>query len=91
MVQREKIPLEGGRASFSNAMTRMVTEGLRPDQTDQSTFVAEEAGWYWMMCGVPGHAVEGEWLELRVDPGGKDGQGGGQEESVNGNNVSGKR
>jgi hypothetical protein len=67
MVQREKIPLEGGRASFSNAMTRMVTEGLRPGQTDQSTFVAEEAGWYWMMCGVPGHALEGEWLELRVD------------------------
>jgi hypothetical protein len=68
MVQREKIPLEGGRASFSNAMTRMVTEGLRTGQTDQSTFVAEEAGWYWMMCGVPGHALEGEWLELRVDP-----------------------
>ncbi len=68
MVQREKLPLEGGRASFSNAMTRMVTEGLRPGQTDQSTFVAEEAGWYWMMCGVPGHALEGEWLELRVDP-----------------------
>lgn len=68
MVQREKIPLEGGRASFSNAMTRMVTEGLRPGQADQSTFVAEEAGWYWMMCGVPGHGVNGEWLELRVDP-----------------------
>ena len=68
MVQREKIPLEGGRPSFSNAMTRMVTEGLRPGQTDQSTFVAEEAGWYWMMCGVPSHALNGEWLELRVDP-----------------------
>ena len=71
MVQREKIPLEGGRPSFSNAMTRMVTEGLRPGQSDQSTFEAEEAGWYWMMCGVPGHALEGEWLELRVDPAAK--------------------
>ncbi len=68
MVQREKVPLEGGRPSFSNAMTRSVTEGLRPGQTDQSTFVAEEAGWYWMMCGVPSHALNGEWLELRVDP-----------------------
>jgi hypothetical protein len=68
MVQREKIPLEGGRASFSNAMTRMVTEGLRAGQPDQSTFVAEEAGWYWMLCGVPEHALQGEWLELRVDP-----------------------
>ena len=68
MVQREKIPLEGGRPSFSNAMTRMVTEGLRPGQTDQTIFVADEAGWYWMLCGVPGHAIKGEWLELRVDP-----------------------
>ena len=68
MVQREKLPLEGGRPSFSNAMTRMVTEGLRPGQGDQSTFEAEEAGWYWMMCGVPGHGRSGEWLELRVDP-----------------------
>lgn len=68
MVQREKIPLEGGRPSFSNAMTRMVTEGLRAGQTDQSTFTAEEAGWYWMMCGVPSHGLNGEWLELRVDP-----------------------
>jgi len=68
MVQREKIPLEGGRPSFSNAMSRMVTEGLRPGQSDQTTFVADEAGWYWMLCGVPGHAINGEWLELRVDP-----------------------
>ena len=68
MVQREKIPLEGGRPSFSNAMTRMVTEGLPPGGTDQTTFVADEAGWYWLLCGVPSHALNGEWLELRVDP-----------------------
>jgi hypothetical protein len=68
MVQREKLPLEGGRPAFTNAMTRMVTEGLPPGGTDQTTFVAEEAGWYWLMCGVPGHALAGEWLELRVDP-----------------------
>lgn len=67
MVQREKIPLEGGRAAFSNAMTRSLREGLRPGQGDQSTFVADEAGWYWILCGVPGHAIKGEWLELRVD------------------------
>jgi hypothetical protein len=68
MVQREKLPLEGGRPAFSNAMTRMVAEGLAAGGTDQTTFLAEEAGWYWLMCGVPGHALEGEWLELRVDP-----------------------
>lgn len=68
MAQREKIPLEGGRSAFSNAMTRMVTAGLPAGQTDQTTFEADEAGWYWLMCGVPSHALEGEWIELRVDP-----------------------
>jgi hypothetical protein len=67
MVQREKLPLEGGRPAFGNAMTRMVTEGLPSGQTDQSTFVADEVGWYWLMCGVAGHALAGEWIELRVD------------------------
>ena len=68
MNEREKIPLEGGRAAFSNAMTRMVTEGLGAGQRDQTTFVADEAGWYWLLCGVPSHALNGEWIELRVDP-----------------------
>jgi hypothetical protein len=68
MAEREKVPLEGGRPAFSNAMTRMLTEGLPPGQTDQTTFEAEEAGWYWLLCGVPSHALSGEWLELRVDP-----------------------
>jgi plastocyanin len=68
MTQREKIPLEGGRPSFSNAMTRSVTDGLTSGQGDQSTFEAEEAGWYWLLCGVPSHALNGEWIELRVDP-----------------------
>jgi hypothetical protein len=68
MTQREKIPLEGGRAAFSNAMSRMVTQGLASGQTDQTTFEAEEAGWYWLLCGVPNHALNGEWIELRVDP-----------------------
>lgn len=67
MVEREKIPLEGGRPAFSNAMTRMVTAGLRPGENDQTTFVAEEAGWYWLLCGVPGHAIDGEWISLKVD------------------------
>jgi hypothetical protein len=68
MVQREKIPLEGGRPSLTNAMTRMITAGLPPGATDQTSFLADEAGWYWLLCGVPNHALEGEWLELRVDP-----------------------
>jgi hypothetical protein len=67
MAEREKIPLEGGRPAFSNAMTRMVTAGLRPGENDRTTFVAEEAGWYWLLCGVPAHALKGEWISLKVD------------------------
>ena len=68
MVEREKLPTEGGRAAFTNAMTRMVTAGLKPGQGDRTTFTADEAGWYWLLCGVPGHALAGEYLSLRVDP-----------------------
>lgn len=68
MAEREKLPLEGGRAAFTNAMTRNVTAGLAAGQGDRTTFTAEEAGWYWLLCGVPGHAIAGEYLGLRVDP-----------------------
>jgi hypothetical protein len=68
MAEREKLPTEGGRAAFTNAMTRMVTGGLQAGQGDRTTFVADEAGWYWLLCGVPGHAIAGEYLGLRVDP-----------------------
>jgi hypothetical protein len=67
MAEREKLPTEGGRPVFTNAMTRAVTAGLTPTQGDRTTFEAEQAGWYWMLCGVPGHAIAGEWIGLKVD------------------------
>jgi hypothetical protein len=48
-------------------MTRMVTAGLPAGQTDQTTFEADQTGWYWLLCGVPSHAPNGEWLEFKVD------------------------
>jgi hypothetical protein len=68
MAEREKLPTEGGRPAFTNAMSRSVTAGLAAGQSDRTTFEAEEAGWFWMLCGVPGHAIAGEWIGLRVDP-----------------------
>jgi hypothetical protein len=67
MAEREKLPERGGRPALTNAMTRMVAAGLRAGQKDETTFVAEEAGWYWMLCGVPGHALAGEYVGLKVD------------------------
>jgi hypothetical protein len=68
MVEREKLPLQGGEPALDNAMTRLLTTGLKAGQTDVTTFTADQAGWYWLLCGVPGHALKGEWLGLRVDP-----------------------
>ena len=68
MAEREKLPTEGGRPAFTNALSRSVTAGLSGGEADHTTFVAEEQGWYWLLCGVPGHALVGEWIGLRVDP-----------------------
>jgi Sulfocyanin (SoxE). len=54
-------------------MTRMVTAGLPAGQGDRTTFTAEEAGWYWLLCGVPGHAIAGEYLGPEGRSGGEDG------------------
>jgi uncharacterized cupredoxin-like copper-binding protein len=74
MTEREKLPMEGGRPAFDNAMTRMVEAGLPAGQTDRTTFTADQAGWYWLLCGVPGHAIAGEYIGLRVDPEARRGQ-----------------
>jgi Sulfocyanin (SoxE) domain len=67
MQEREKLPTEGGRAAFTNAMTKSLAAGLPAGQSDHTTFEADQAGWYWLLCGVPGHALQGERLGLKVD------------------------
>jgi hypothetical protein len=67
MQEREKLPTEGGRPVFTNAMTRSLAQGLAAGQTDHTTFEADQVGWYWLLCGVPSHALQGEWLGLKVD------------------------
>ena len=67
MAEREKLPAEGGQPVFTNAMTRAMTAGLAAGQTDHTTFVADATGWYWLLCGVAGHALAGEWIGLKVD------------------------
>ena len=69
MAEREKLPAEGGQPAIDDALSRMVKVGLKPGQKDEATFIAEPGGWYWMLCGVPGHALKGEWIGFRVDPG----------------------
>lgn len=68
MAEREKLPLEAGQPAFTNAMSHSVATGLPAGKADRTTFQADQAGWYWLLCGVPGHAIAGEWIGLRVDP-----------------------
>jgi hypothetical protein len=68
VAEREKLPQQGGQAVFTNAMTRAVLAGLAVGRTDDTSFEAEDGGWFWVICGVPGHAIAGEWISLRVDP-----------------------
>jgi len=67
MAEREKLPMEGGRPALDNAMSRAVITGLKAGQRDLTTFLADQAGWYWILCGVPTHAIRGEWIGLKVD------------------------
>ena len=68
VAEREKLPQQGGQAAFTNAMTRAVLPGLAAGRTDDTSFEVEDGGWFWVICGVPGHAIAGEWISLRVDP-----------------------
>jgi hypothetical protein len=68
VAEREKLPQQGGQAVFTNAMTRSVLPGRAVGRTDDTWFAAEDSGWFWVICGVPGHAIAGEWIGLRIDP-----------------------
>ncbi len=67
MAEREKLPAQGGAPALENALTRSVLQGVKPGQQDRTSFVANQAGWYWLLCGVAAHAIRGEWIRFRVD------------------------
>lgn len=73
MAEREKLPQEAGPPAFPQAATRMPLKGLpvvAPDARPQdvTTFEADQAGWYWLLDGVPGQAIAGTFIGLKVDP-----------------------
>ena len=64
--EREKLPERAQDPGFPNAMTRNALTGLAAGQRDATTFAADQTGWFWLYCGVPDHALRGEWISLRV-------------------------
>jgi hypothetical protein len=53
--------------AFSQAVTLKLQEGLTSTEHDDLKFVADTAGSYLIICGVPGHAVSGMWIRLKAD------------------------
>jgi sulfocyanin len=52
--------------AFSRAYTAHLTDGLPTNGSDDTTFLASQAGAYVIACGVPGHAPSGMWIRLVV-------------------------
>jgi len=65
--EREKLPERAGEPAFQYAFSRTPVAGMGPGRTDHTQFVVDQAGWYWILCGVPGHAIGGEYISLKVD------------------------
>jgi Sulfocyanin (SoxE) domain len=65
------LPNAGGDPAIPRAYTNKVVEGLPQFAKDVIRFPAPESGSYRIICGVPGHALSGMWLWLKIDPAAK--------------------
>jgi hypothetical protein len=65
------LPNSGGDPAIPRAYTNKVVEGLPQGGKDVIRFQAPESGSYRIVCGVPGHALSGMWLWLKIDPAAK--------------------
>jgi len=63
---QDKPPVQALEPAFPKAETPDVKTGIKPSQKASFTFKADKPGEYWMMCGVPGHALGGMWDKLIV-------------------------
>ena len=71
MIPDGPVPTLTGTTSpaFSQAVTLKLQEGLTSTEQDDLKFVADTAGSYLIICGVPGHAAAGMWIRLKVEAG----------------------
>ena len=58
-------------AAFPGAHTGMVMQGLPMNAAATVKFKAATAGSYLIICGVPGHALGGQYLGLKIVAGAK--------------------
>jgi len=65
------VPNSGGNPAIPRAYSNKVIEGLPQGAKDVIQFTAPDTGTYRIICGVPGHALSGMWLWLKIDPSAK--------------------
>lgn len=54
-------------AAFPRAYAPSKVEaGIKPGTTSQVVFSANKAGSYYIVCGVPGHAMAGQYIRLVI-------------------------
>jgi plastocyanin len=66
------LPNSGGDPAIPRAYTNKVGEGLAQGAKDVIRFTAPDSGSFRIICGVPGHALSGMWIWLKVDPAAKE-------------------
>jgi sulfocyanin len=57
----ETVPQQAVTPAFPQAETINLVPGMSVGQSDNVDFVANKEGKYWIMCGVPNHAIGGMW------------------------------
>jgi plastocyanin len=62
------VPNSGGDPAIPRAYSNKVVEGLPQGAKDVIRFTAPDTGTFRIICGVPGHALSGMWIWLKVDP-----------------------
>ncbi len=62
----KRIPAAPGAPVFPGAATRSYETGLKANEMDVVRFTADKPGNYLIICGVPGHAVNGMWVRFVV-------------------------
>ena len=61
------VPMTGAATpAFREAATLRLQEGLTSTERDDMKFIADSAGSYLVICGVPGHAMAGMWIRFVV-------------------------
>jgi plastocyanin len=58
-------------AAISRAYTNQLSQGLPQEGTDVMRFTVPASGSYRIICGVPGHALSGMWIWMKIDPAAK--------------------